>query len=49
MGDDIKVIWDALQCYRENCISTDDEAWDEVCTAMAHVHEALGIEHEESD
>ena len=47
MERDLSTIWHALQCYREDCISTDDEAWDEVCEAMAHIHEALDIPQED--
>ena len=53
MHEDLKVIWDALHGYREDCIPEKaeeehyDEEWDEICTARAHIHEALGIEHED--
>tara|TARA_R100000654_G_scaffold11305_1_gene24779 strand:- start:108 stop:275 length:168 start_codon:yes stop_codon:yes gene_type:complete len=53
MREDLKVIWDALHSFREDCIPEGDfmydEQWDEICTAMAHIHEALGIEQEEID
>ena len=49
----LKVIWDALYAYREDCIPEGDlmydEQWDEICTAMAHIHEELGIEHKDID
>tara|TARA_A100001515_G_C4447013_1_gene168920 strand:+ start:96 stop:428 length:333 start_codon:yes stop_codon:yes gene_type:complete len=45
MVDDIKVIWDALHAYREDCIpegdSMYDEQWNEICTAMANIQETL--------
>tara|TARA_Y100001972_G_C7471434_1_gene240021 strand:+ start:216 stop:413 length:198 start_codon:yes stop_codon:yes gene_type:complete len=48
MEDDLKVIWDALHSFREDCIPEGDfmydEQWDEICTAMARVHKALGLE-----
>ena len=37
-------VWDALQAYREDCISTDDEQWDDICTAMSWITEKLGYE-----
>jgi len=49
---DLSTIWHALECYREDSIPEGieeswDEEWDEICTAMAHIHEALDITHEE--
>ena len=48
MEDDLKVIWDALHGYREDCIPEGDllydDQWDQICTAMAHIHKALGFE-----
>ncbi len=48
MEDDLKVIWDALHGYREDCIPEGDllydDQWDQICTAMAHIHKALGLE-----
>ena len=38
----LDTVWDALQGFREDCISTDDEQWDEICTAMAWITEELG-------
>ena len=40
----LDTVWDALQGFREDCISTDDEQWDEICTAMAWITEELGFE-----
>lgn len=39
-------IWVALQGYRENCISGPeyDDEWDDICTDMAWIAEALGLE-----
>jgi hypothetical protein len=34
-------VWDALHSYREDCIPTDDEQWDEICTAMAWIEEEI--------
>lgn len=51
MRKNLAIIWDALEQYREDCIpeeaemETYNEEWDEICTAMAHLHEALGIPH----
>lgn len=39
----LRTIWSALHGYREDCISTDDEQWDEICTAMAWIEEDLEI------
>lgn len=50
MRDDIKVIWDALHSFQFHVLShADDEdgekkakaEWDEICTAMANIQEAL--------
>ena len=45
-------VWDVLYMAREDCIPEGqddyyDEQWDEVCAAMAKIHEALNIKHEE--
>ena len=45
-------VWDVLDMAREDCIpegrdESYDEQWDEVCEAMAKIHEALNIKHEE--
>ena len=49
----LSVLWNALQAYREDLISEGEEMhdkeWDEICTAMAHIHEALDIKHEDID
>ena len=39
------LIWDALQCYREDCISGQeyDKQWDDICTAMAWITEDVLI------
>ena len=51
LTEGLSAIWHALQAYREDLISEGDEMhdkeWDEICTAMAHIHEALDIKHEE--
>lgn len=46
---ELKIIWDALHGYREDCISTDDESWDEICGAMATVTEKLGLDPADPD
>lgn len=47
---DLNIIWNALHSYREDCIPendpTYDDEWDNICTQMAWIHEALGIDHE---
>jgi|TARA_A100000171_G_scaffold7041_2_gene5419 hypothetical protein len=44
-------VWDVLHMAREDCISegieSNDEQWNEVTNAMAKIHEALDIKHEE--
>jgi hypothetical protein len=47
MLEDLQVIWNVLHGFREDCISQDDELWDDICTAMAHIHEALEINQED--
>ena len=53
MKRDLETIWNALWQYRMDCIpeeaemETYNEEWDEICTAMAHVHEALDIPQED--
>tara|TARA_R100001460_G_scaffold100602_1_gene144301 strand:- start:28 stop:189 length:162 start_codon:yes stop_codon:yes gene_type:complete len=53
MNDLLKVVWDALHTYREDCIPEGDlmydEQWNEVCNAMFHIQEVLGIEHKDID
>ena len=46
------VIWGALELHRELTIPEGvdpdyDEEWDNICTAMAWIHEGLGVTHEE--
>ena len=44
-------VWEVLHMAREDCISegieSNDEQWNEVTYAMAKIHEALNIKHEE--
>ena len=51
LTEGLGVLWNALQAYREDLISEGvemhDKEWDEICTAMAHIHEALDIKHED--
>lgn len=48
---DLTIIWNALHSYREDCIPendpTYDDEWDQICTHMAWIHEALGIGYDE--
>ena len=50
MENNLQIIWDALHGYREDCIPEKaeeehyDEEWDDICTAMTHIHKALGLE-----
>tara|TARA_R110000851_G_scaffold100712_1_gene216469 strand:+ start:193 stop:354 length:162 start_codon:yes stop_codon:yes gene_type:complete len=37
----LDTVWDALHGYREDCISTDDEQWDDLCTAMGWIEETI--------
>ena len=43
----ISIIWDALEAYREDLIQEGDEMhdaiWDKVCTAMAVIEENLKV------
>ena len=43
----VETIWQALGKYRDACIpegsSKHDEAWDDLCTAMAWIAEALEL------
>ena len=45
------VIWNALHAHRETTIPegtpVNDAAWDEITTAMAWVHDELGVDHDE--
>ena len=46
--ESIQVVWAALHGYREDCIPEHDpmwdEEWDDICTAMAWITEALPSE-----
>jgi hypothetical protein len=46
--DAIKTVWLALEGYRHHVIpegtKENDEAWDDVCTAMAVIQEDMGLE-----
>jgi len=47
MKQQLDIVWDALEAYREDLISEGDEQhdeiWDEVCTAMAVIEENLKL------
>jgi len=48
IDDALKVIWNALHGFREDCIPEGDlhydEQWDEITTAMAALQETLNKE-----
>ena len=44
----LNTIWDALEGFRDDCIPEGqdpryDEQWDDICSAMAWIREALGL------
>jgi hypothetical protein len=45
MKQQLDIVWDALEAYREDLIQEGDEQhdaiWDEVCTAMSVIEENL--------
>jgi hypothetical protein len=45
IGESLDVVWKALHGYQEACLdhATDDasEEWDDICTAMAWITDAL--------
>lgn len=45
METSLEIIWNALHGYREDCIPEGDlfydDQWDQICTAMANIQEAL--------
>lgn len=50
----LETVWDALHDWEAEHeersavgIETFDERWDDICTAMAWIHEELGVKHEE--
>ena len=46
----LELIWRALECYREDCISGDEhqEEWDDICTIMAWWTEDFEKQDDES-
>jgi len=42
----LEIIWNALCCYREDCISDSDydQEWDDICSTMALIEESLNPE-----
>ncbi len=46
----LEIIWDALWCYHEDCISRAkppyDKEWDDICSAMAYIREDLELPDE---
>ena len=51
--ESLDFIWDRLDGYREDCIgekhndASYDEEWDEICTAMAWIEDACGLERKD--
>ena len=50
----LEVVWEALhdwEAEHEDRVAvgteTFEERWDDICTAMAWIHEELGVAHEE--
>ena len=50
----LSVVWEALHDWEaeyegRSAVGTEtfDERWDNICTAMAWIHEELGVKHEE--
>lgn len=47
-GQALQVVWDALEMVRADLIPEGDEGydaqWSEICTAMAWITEALGLD-----
>ena len=46
MTSELDTIWNTLECCRNFHVLLDDEAWDEVRTAMSNIHKALDIVQE---
>ena len=49
----LETVWEALHGYREDCIpegkvESYDKQWDDICTAMAWITEALNHDFNES-
>ena len=44
----LETVWGALLGYREDCISTDDAQWDELCLCMKYIEFAMGYERDGS-
>ena len=51
MRDHLQVVWDILQEYRVSTIPEGyedyDAQWQDICEAMAKIHEELGVLQEE--
>jgi hypothetical protein len=47
----LQIVWDALHTFREESIPEGDDyhdaMWDDICEAMAHLHETLDVKHED--
>ena len=47
----LETVWEALHGFREDCISEGDqdhdEQWDDICTAMAWITEAITEEDDQ--
>jgi hypothetical protein len=50
INDAIKTVWLALEGYRQHVAPEgtpeNDDAWDDVCTAMAVIQEDLGVDYD---
>lgn len=52
-GEVLQILWDALHEARQTDIDNgyhskiDDNQWDSICAAMAHLHEQFVIDHED--
>jgi len=50
INEQIAIIWEALEAYRDFMIpegdKQHDEIWSDICTAMAVIQEDLGIEED---
>jgi len=50
----LQTVWAGLESHRENCVPEGadpmyDEEWDNICTAMAWIAEAVGVDPTDPD
>jgi hypothetical protein len=43
INDAIKTVWLVLESHREHVIPDDDNAWDDICTAMAVIQDEVTL------